>query len=159
MKSSSYSGFFKLTTDERMKEVAEFTGITEDEQKTLQDPGSLDMETADNMVENVIGRFSLPMGVAVNFIINDKEYVIPMVTEEPSVIAAASNAAKTARASGGFFASNTGTVMISQIQLTGIDDPEYAKIIIEEHKDKIIEICNEKDPTLVKFGGGGLGAD
>ncbi len=154
MKSSSYSGFFKLTTDERMKEVAEFTGITEDEQKTLQDPGSLDMETADNMVENVIGRFSLPMGVAVNFIINDKEYVIPMVTEEPSVIAAASNAAKTARASGGFFASNTGTVMISQIQLTGIDDPEYAKIIIEEHKDKIIEICNEKDPTLVKFGGG-----
>ncbi len=154
MKSSSYSGFFKLTTDERMKEVAEFTGITEEEQKILQDPGSLDMEKADNMVENVIGRFSLPMGVAVNFIINSREYVIPMVTEEPSVIAAASNAAKTARASGGFFASNTGTVMISQIQLTGIDDPGYAKIIIEEHKDKIIEICNEKDPTLVKFGGG-----
>lgn len=154
MKSSSYSGFFKLTTDERMKEVAEFTGITEEEQKILQDPGSLDMEKADNMVENVIGRFSLPMGVAVNFIINNREYVIPMVTEEPSVIAAASNAAKTARSSGGFFASNTGTVMISQIQLTGIDDPEYARIIIEEHKDKIIEICNEKDPTLVKFGGG-----
>ena len=154
MKSSSYSGFFKLTTDERMKEVAEFTGITEEEQKILQDPNSLDMDKANNMVENVIGRFSLPMGVAVNFIINNKEYVIPMVTEEPSVIAAASNAAKLARPSGGFFASNTGTVMISQIQLTGIDDPEYAKIIIEEHKDKIIEICNEKDPTLVKFGGG-----
>ncbi len=154
MKSSSYSGFFKLTTDERMKEVAEFAGLTEEEQKTLQEPDSLDMEKADNMVENVIGRFSLPMGVAVNFIINNREYVIPMVTEEPSVIAAASNAAKTARPSGGFFASNTGTVMISQIQLTDIDDPEYAKIIIEEHKDKIIEICNEKDPTLVKFGGG-----
>ncbi len=154
MKSSSYSGFFKLTTDERMKEVAEFTGITEEEQKILQDPGSLDMEKADNMVENVIGRFSLPMGVAVNFIINNREYVIPMVTEEPSVIAAASNAAKTARAGGGFFASNTGTVMISQIQLTDIDDPEYAKIIIEEHKERIIEICNEKDPVLVKFGGG-----
>ena len=154
MKSSSYSGFFKLTTDERMKEVAEFTGITDEEQKILQDPGSLDMEKADNMVENVIGRFSLPMGVAVNFIINNREYVIPMVTEEPSVIAAASNAAKTARAGGGFFASNTGTVMISQIQLTDIDDPEYAKIIIEEHKDRIIEICNEKDPVLVKFGGG-----
>jgi hydroxymethylglutaryl-CoA reductase len=92
--------------------------------------------------------------VALNFIINGKEYVVPMVTEEPSVVAAASNAAKMARPGGGFFAGNTGSIMIAQVQLVGIPNPDYAKIIIYEHKDEIIRICNEKDPTLIKFGGG-----
>lgn len=154
MKSSQYSGFFKLSVDERMKEVAEFTGITEEEQKILQDANSLDMDKADHMIENVIGRFSLPLGVAINFIINGKEYVIPMVSEEPSVLAACSNAAKMARPAGGFTAHSLGTVMISQIQLLNVPTPFATRTVILEHKDEIIKRCNEKDPTLVKFGGG-----
>ncbi|MBQ9512134.1 MAG: hydroxymethylglutaryl-CoA reductase, degradative [Lachnospiraceae bacterium] len=154
MKTSQYSGFFKLSVDDRMKEVAEFTGISEEEQAILQDANSLDMDKADHMIENVIGRFSFPLGVAINFIINGKEMVVPMVSEEPSVIAACSNAAKMARAGGGFTAHSLGTVMISQIQLLGIAAPNAAKSIILEHKEEIIRRCNEKDPTLVKFGGG-----
>ena len=93
MKSSSYSGFFKLSVDERLNEVAEFASLTDAEKATIFSADSLDIEKADHMVENVIGRFSLPMGVGLNFIINGKEVVIPMVSEEPSVIAACTNAA------------------------------------------------------------------
>lgn len=154
MKSISYSGFFKLSPLERLKEVAEFTGISSEDQAILQDADSLDMEKADHMIENVIGRYTLPMGVALNFIINGREYVIPMVTEEPSVVAAASNAAKMARPGGGFTTNYTGSVMIAQIQILDVPDPFYAKNLIFENKEKIKTICNEKDPMLVKFGGG-----
>ncbi|MEY7998902.1 hydroxymethylglutaryl-CoA reductase, degradative [Clostridium sp. Mt-5] len=154
MKTSSYSGFYKLSLEDRLKEVSEFTGISEEEQKIIKEPGALDIDKADHMIENVIGTFQLPMGVALNFVVNGKDYVIPMVIEEPSVVAAASNAAKMARETGGFFASNTGSVMIAQIQIIDVADPNYAKMKIYENKDKIIEICNAKDPVLVKFGGG-----
>ncbi|MHC6179212.1 hydroxymethylglutaryl-CoA reductase, degradative [Clostridium sp. JNZ X4-2] len=154
MKTSSYSGFYKLSPEERLKEVSEFTGISEEEQKIIKEPGALDIDKADHMIENVIGTFQLPMGVALNFIINGRDYVIPMVIEEPSVVAAASNAAKMARETGGFFASSTGSIMIAQIQVIDVSDPNYAKMKIYENKDKIIEICNTKDPVLVKFGGG-----
>lgn len=97
MKTSKYSGFFKLSVEDRMKEVAEFANLTEEDQKVLQDADSLDMDKADHMIENVIGRFALPLGVAINFQINGKDYVIPMVSEEPSVVAACTNAAKMAR--------------------------------------------------------------
>lgn len=99
MKTSSYSGFFKLSMDERLKEVAEFAGLTDEEQAVLRSADSLDDEKADHMIENVIGKFALPMGVAINFVINGKDVVIPMVCEEPSVVAACSNAAKMARPS------------------------------------------------------------
>ncbi len=154
MRSSSYSGFFKLSPENRLKEVAEFAGLTEEEQRTIGAPGALDMDKADHMIENVIGTFQLPMAVALNFIVNGKDYVVPMVGEEPSVVAAASNAAKMARETGGFFASNTGSVMIAQIQLIDVADPNFAKMRIYENKDKIIGICNDQDPVLVKFGGG-----
>lgn len=154
MKTSSYSGFFKLSTEDRMKEVAEFCGLSEAEQAILQNADSLDMDKADHMIENVIGRFTLPMGVGINFVINGKDYVIPMVTEEPSVVAACSNAAKMARPGGGFTTDYTGSVMISQIQLLEVPAPFYAKGQILEHKEKIAEICNAKDPMLVKLGGG-----
>lgn len=154
MKTSSYSGFFKLSTEDRMKEVAEFCGLSEAEQAILQSADSLDMDKADHMIENVIGRFTLPMGVGINFVINGKDYVIPMVTEEPSVVAACSNAAKMARPGGGFTTDYTGSVMISQIQLLEVPAPFYAKGKILEHKEKIAEICNAKDPMLVKLGGG-----
>ena len=115
---------------------------------------SLDDDKADHMIENVIGKFALPMGVAINFVINGKDVIIPMVTEEPSVVAACSNAAKMARPSGGFKASSSGNVMIAQIQVLGVAAPFAAKSSILERKDEIIRICNEKDPVLVNFGGG-----
>lgn len=154
MKTSNYSGFYKLSPAERLNEVAEFAGLTEEEKATIADADSLDIEKADNMIENVIGRFSLPMGVALNFCINGKDVLIPMVTEEPSVVAAASNAAKMARKRGGFTTSSTGSIMIAQVQLIDIPDPNNARIRILENKEKIMEICNAKDPVLVKFGGG-----
>lgn len=154
MKNSSYSGFYKLSPEERLKEVAEFTELTEEDKAIISDANSMDIDKADHMIENVIGRFTLPMGVGLNFVINGKDYIIPMVSEEPSVVAAASNAAKMARGNGGFYTSNTGSVMIAQVQLIDIPDPNFAKIKIYENKNKIIQMCNEKDPTLVKFGGG-----
>ena len=154
MKTSSYSGFFKLSTDEKMKEVAEFCNLTEEDQAMLKDANSLDMDKADHMIENVIGRFALPLGVAINFTINGKDYLIPMVTEEPSVVAACSNAAKMARPGGGFTTDYTGNIMISQIQLLDVPAPNYAKGAILANKAKIAEICNAKDPVLVSMGGG-----
>ena len=154
MKSSSYSGFFKLDTQTRLNEVAEFCSMTDEDKATIVSGDSLSLDTADHMIENVIGRFALPLGVALNFVINGKEYVIPMATEEPSVVAACSNAAKMARPGGGFTTSTTGNVMISQIQLINVPAPFAAKMQILEHKDEIMDICNQKDPTLVKFGGG-----
>ena len=135
MKTSSYSGFFKLDTEARMREVAEFAGLSIAEQEVLRSADSLDMDKADHMVENVIGRFALPMGVAINFIINGKDVVIPMVTEEPSVIAACSNAAKMARAAGGFTASTSGNIMIAQIQMLRVPAPFAAKSMILEKKE------------------------
>ena len=154
MKTSSYSGFFKLSTEERLREVAEFAGLDEKETAILGSADSLDDDKADHMIENVIGKFALPMGVAINFVINGKDVIIPMVTEEPSVVAACSNAAKMARPSGGFKASSSGNVMIAQIQVLGVAAPFAAKSSIFERKDEIIRICNEKDPVLVNFGGG-----
>ena len=154
MKTSSYSGFFKLSTEERLREVAEFAGLDEKETAILGSADSLDDDKADHMIENVIGKFALPMGVAINFVINGRDVIIPMVTEEPSVVAACSNAAKMARPSGGFKASSSGNVMIAQIQVLGVAAPFAAKSSILERKDEIIRICNEKDPVLVNFGGG-----
>lgn len=154
MKTSSYSGFFKLPIEERLKEVAEFASLTEEEKQVLTFADSLDQDKADHMIENVIGRFALPMGVAINFLLNGKDVVIPMVCEEPSVVAACSNAAKMARPSGGFKASSSGNVMIAQIQVLNVPTPTAAKSMILEKKDEIMRICNEKDPVLVKLGGG-----
>ncbi len=154
MKSSVYSGFRNLTPEQRLQEVAEFSNLTQEDLKAIYEPGALTVEMADHVIENVVGTFSLPFGVALNFLINGKDYVIPMVLEEPSVVAACSNLAKIARKTGGFSASTTGSVMIAQIQLTGVPAPVAAKSVLLEHKTEIIRICNEKDPVLVKHGGG-----
>ena len=154
MKKNNYSGFYKLSVEDRLREVAEFSNLSEEEIKILKDANSLSEEASDNMVENVIGRFSLPVGVALNFIVNDKEYLVPMVTEEPSVIAAASNDAKVARSSGGFYATNTGSMMIAQIQVIGVEDIEYTKFKIYQNKEEILRRANESDPILISLGGG-----
>ena len=152
-KTSKISGFYKLKPEDRLAKVKDFADLNEDEANSIFSSG-LDMDLADRMIENVIGTFELPMGVAVNFLINDRDYLIPMAIEEPSVVAAASNAAKLARIKGGFIASSTEQIMIAQIQLTKVADPFGTKMSILEQKDKILEIANEQDPMLIKFGGG-----
>ncbi len=154
MKTSNYPEFYKLSPYERLKEVAEFANLTEDEQKALLNTGQLTISQADHMIENVIGAFQLPVGVAVNFLINNKDYIIPMAIEEPSVVAAASHAARLARDTGGFFTSSTGPIMIAQIQVVNVQDPFNKKIQLLENKEEIIKIANEKDPLLISLGGG-----
>ena len=154
MKTSRLPGFYKLPVIERVKMVKDFADLTEEEVSLLLNTGSLPLSLADKMIENVIGVFHLPFAVATNFLINNKDYLVPMVIEEPSVVAAASNAAKMVRSGGGFKASTTPPVMIGQIQLTKVKDVEEAKKQILAEKDKILEIANEKDPILVKLGGG-----
>lgn len=154
MRTNEYSGFYKLSPEQRLDEVAEFAGLTQGEKELLLKTGNLSMDVADHMIENVVGAYTLPMGVALNFLVNGREHLIPMVVEEPSVVAAASNAAKMARCTGGFFASYTGSIMIAQIQILGVANPNFARMSVFENKDKILSICNEKDPVLVKYGGG-----
>lgn len=152
-KTSKLSGFYKLTLDERLKIVSDFAGLSPEDANTIK-TGGLPLETANRMIENVIGKMELPLGIAANFRINGKDYLIPMALEEPSVVAAASNMAKLARTKGGFTASSTEPVMIGQIQLINVKDPEAAKKAILAKRSEIIAKANEVDPVLVKFGGG-----
>ena len=153
-KSSKISGFYKLSPAKRLKLVQDFSNLSKEEVDAIQNLSGLKLTDADRMVENVIGLMPVPLGIAVNFLINNKDYLIPMAIEEPSVIAAASNAARIARLGGGFQASNTGPVMIGQIQAVDIEDPYGGKMSILESKNTILEKANEQDPILVKFGGG-----
>lgn len=159
MKSSEISGFYKLSPAERLRVVKEFSGISEDDAKLIQSMSGLSLEAADRMIENVIGVMPIPLGVAVNFQINGRDYLIPMAIEEPSVVAAASNAARMARLGGGFRTTNTGPVMIGQIQAVGIADPYGAKMRILSAKDEILGKANEQDPVLRKVGGGARDLD
>lgn len=158
-KTSVYPGFYKLSPEERLKFVVEFAGLTQEDISALTEPGSLGIVKADGMIENVIGVMEMPLGVAVNFLINEKDYIIPMAIEEPSVIAAVSNMAKTARKCGGFFTNSTDPVMIAQIQLVNVEKPEDAKKKILAAKENLLKYANEQDPILVKFGGGALDLD
>lgn len=152
MKSSRIPGFYKLSVDERLEKVKEFAGLTDEEVKHLRS-GGLDLDKADHMIENVIGMISLPLGIATNFLINDREYLIPLAVEEPSVVAAASNAAKIAREGGGFKTSSTDPIMISQVQLV-VDDPVKASKQILDKKKDIMKLADEQDKILLKHGGG-----
>jgi hydroxymethylglutaryl-CoA reductase len=149
---SRISGFYKLPPDERLRAAAEQAGITPEEVSAVET--GLELAQADKMVENVIGMFQVPLGIATNFVIDGREVLIPMATEEPSVIAAASNGARMAREAGGFSTSCTGPVMRAIIQATGIADPFGAKQAILLHKDELTEMANGKDPMLIKYGGG-----
>ncbi len=158
-KTSEFSGFYKLTPKERVKFVKEFAGLTDEEVKILQSTGSLPLELADRMIENVVGAIPIPLGIAVNFLINGGDYLIPMAIEEPSVVAAASYAAKMARSKGGFFTSSTEPIMIGQIQAVGIENPYKAKMAILAAKSEILKKANEQDPVLVSVGGGAKDLD
>jgi hydroxymethylglutaryl-CoA reductase len=149
---SRISGFYKLPPDERLKAVADQAGLAIDDLAQVED--GLQIAQADKMVENVIGVFQVPLGIATNFVIDGRQVLIPMATEEPSVIAAASNGARMAREAGGFSTSSTGPVMRALIQATGIEDPFGARQAILLHKDELMRMANDKDPMLVKYGGG-----
>ncbi len=153
-KSSQISGFFKLTPNERLKMVKDFASLSNEELKLLKSTGALGIDQANRMIENVIGTMPVTLGMATNFLINNKDYLIPMAIEEPSVVAAASNSAKMARAKGGFVASSTDPVMIGQIQVVGVSDPHRARIEIMSAKRSILDKANEQDPILISKGGG-----
>lgn len=154
--SSRISGFYKLSVEERRDIVTKERGLTEKELSYLSGEQAMSMDLADAMIENVIGQIAIPVGIAANFKINGQDKFIPMATEEPSVVAAASNAARAAYSEGGFFTSLSGTIMRGQIQVLNIADPFAARPKIFEHKQEILNLCNEKDPTLVSFGGGAI---
>jgi hydroxymethylglutaryl-CoA reductase len=153
-KTSRIPGFHKFSVEERLKVVRDFAELTEDEVALLNKRGHLDIQTADRMIENVIGTFELPLGIATNMVINGKDYLIPMAVEESSVVAGVTNAAKLARSGGGFCTSSTGPVMIAQIQAVNVTDPYGARLRLYQKKDEILGIANEQDPILVKMGGG-----
>ncbi|MEM3549661.1 MAG: hydroxymethylglutaryl-CoA reductase, degradative [Candidatus Bathyarchaeia archaeon] len=158
-KTSMFSGFYKLSPKERLQFVKEFAGLTDQECASLQSTGSLPLELADRMIENVVGAISIPLGIAVNFLINSRDYLIPMAIEEPSVVAAASYAAKMARDGGGFFTNSTPPIMIGQVQAVGVKDPYAAKMRVLQAKDVLLKKANDQDPVLVSMGGGAKDLD
>lgn len=140
--------------EERIKIVKEFADLTEEEVELLKRTGRLTLDLADKMIENVIGTFELPFAVAVNFLINGRDYLIPMVTEEPSVVAAASNAARWCREGGGVWAKASDPIMIGQIQVVKVPSPHSAVMKILERKQEILDLANSTNEFLVKIGGG-----
>jgi hydroxymethylglutaryl-CoA reductase len=150
---SRMPGFYKLSPDERLKLVGEFSKLNAKEVESLK-AGGLKLEQANHMIENVVGKFEIPLGIATNFLINGVDRLIPMATEEPSVVAAASNAARIARKLGGFISEASDPIMIGQIQVVNVKDKEKAKKAVLKNKLEILRISNEQDPGLLKHGGG-----
>ena len=154
MPDSSISKFFEKTLKERLGLIADFSGLSKDELKIIEDAtGGISFDKADGMIENAIGTFSLPLGIATNFQINDKDYLIPMVIEEPSVIAASSKAAKIARVQGGFKAEADESYSIGQIQVVNIDVQSAIPKVIGA-TNEILDLANSKSETLPKLGKG-----
>lgn len=153
-KSSRLSGFYKLDREARLAQVQSFSGLDAVAVQALRDSSALPFELLDRLVENAIGGFTVPVGLATNMRIDGHDMLIPMATEESSVIAAVGNAARQCRDTGGFFTSISGTEMIAQVQLVKVSDPFSARVKILEKKNEIAEICNACDPMLVKLGGG-----
>ncbi|HSB82870.1 MAG TPA: hydroxymethylglutaryl-CoA reductase, degradative [Nitrosarchaeum sp.] len=154
MSDSSISKFFEKTRKERLDIVRKFANLSDKELEILQsNDGGINFEKADNMVENAIGTFSLPLGIATNFQINGKDYLIPMVIEEPSVIAAASKGAKIARIRGGFEATADESYSIGQIQILDVDIDSAIKKILDSSKE-IITLANSQSNTLSKMNKG-----
>ncbi|MEN5084382.1 hydroxymethylglutaryl-CoA reductase, degradative [Bosea sp. TWI1241] len=156
---SRLPGFYKLSPRDRLAEVARASGLAEADLACLvpQDPEML--ATADRMIENAVGTMSIPVGIAANFTIGGRDYLIPMATEEPSVVAAASNMASVARLHGGFHASTDQPIMVSQVQVVGVADPRAARMRLYEAEAEILALANEQDPMLVKLGGGARAID
>ena len=153
MTDSSIPKFHEKTREERIKIVESFSGLSKEEVKILKSNGGISFDEANNMIENAIGTLSFPLGIATNFKINGKDYLIPMAIEEPSVIAAASKAAKIARKNGGFTMKSDASYSIGQIQVVGVDVRSSISKIMKASK-KILSLANSKSRTLSKMGKG-----
>jgi hydroxymethylglutaryl-CoA reductase len=157
--SSRIAGFHKSDLAQRIESVAQFASLTSDERALLLNTGNLPVEMADHLIENFVGTMNIPVGIATNMKIDGRDRLIPMATEESSVVAAVCNAARQCYDSGGFITSMSGTEMIAQIQLTQVSDPQHARIKILEREDEIRALCNDCDPILLKLGGGFRGLE
>lgn len=154
IQSSRISGFHKLSMSDRLNKVIEMAGLDSEVEAQLSNTGNMDAAVVDSMIENAIGSMNIPLGIATNMIVDGEDVLIPMATEESSVVAAVCNAARQCRDSGGFFTSLSGSLMIAQVQLVGVKNPEFARLQILENKDRVREVCDETDPVLLKHGGG-----
>lgn len=159
MRSSRIPGFYKRTVEERRELLQEALELSEDDLSVLTSQEALPIDTADKMIENVIGTFPLPLGLGLNFLINGKDYIIPMVVEEPSIVASASHIAKIVRDAGGFKTEASDRVMIGQIQVVGCPDFDAAKNVLLEAKNELIEAANAAYPSIVARGGGARDLD
>ncbi|MFH0973430.1 MAG: hypothetical protein V1817_01430, partial [Candidatus Micrarchaeota archaeon] len=153
-KSSSIPEFYKKTPSERLALVKAFAALTDEEANALREWGALGEATGSGMIENTIGTTQLPLGIATNFLINGRDYLIPMAIEEPSVVAAASNAAKLCRPSGGFKTDSDEPIMIGQMQFVKAKSVFAAAKAVNAARDRLIAIANECDKTMVERGGG-----
>lgn len=152
--SSRISGFHKQGFLERVETLASCSQLTAEEQSHLRNTGNLPAEMADRLIENAIGTMNIPIGIATNMRIDGVDRLIPMATEESSVVAAVCNAARQCYEHGGFTTSMSGSSMIAQIQLAGVPNPTFARQQILERRDEVAELCNATDPVLLKMGGG-----
>ncbi len=154
LKGSRLPGFYNLSLEERRSMLAQVTGLSADDLAALSGESGLSMDQADHMIENVVGTYSLPLGIALNFVVNGREVLVPMVVEEPSIVAGASYMARLARAGGGFTASTAPPEMIGQVQLLDIDDLSAARQAILNHKAQLLAETAGIDPVLLRLGGG-----
>ena len=156
---SRIPGFPQLSVAERQQAIAGIADLNDEERAALGTDAPLPLETAARLTENTIGVYALPLGVALNFVVNGRDVLVPMVTEEPSVIAAASNAARLARPSGGFHADADPSVMIAQVQLVDVPDPEGACARLEGERDRVLARIDETEPGMARRGGGARGVE
>lgn len=152
---SRVSGYFKRSVEERVQLLVEQGRITpEDAQMLGEEASSFPLSVADSMVENVIGVYGLPMSLGLNFVVNGRDYVVPMVVEEPSVVAAVSHTARIVRDSGGFEADSDPSLMIGQVQVVGCEDPHASAQALRDAADELLKTANALQPNLVARGGG-----
>jgi len=151
---SRLSGFYRRSIEERISLVRSQVSLSDDEVRILGAGMGLQIDRADHMVENVLGLYALPLGVATNFVVNDRDVLVPMAIEEPSVIAGASFAAKLAREGGGFHAETDDPVMIGQIQLVDVAEPGAACEVIHAHRSELMALADAADPVLERLGAG-----
>jgi hydroxymethylglutaryl-CoA reductase len=152
--SSRLEGFRDLDPDARLQRVTDAIGLDAEARRALHGAGALPLTLANGMIENVIGTFDIPLGIATNFTINGRDYLIPMAVEEPSVVAGASYMARIARGCGGFSTSSTAPIMRAQVQVLSVKDPYGARARILAHGEEILAAANAKDKVLIGLGGG-----
>jgi hydroxymethylglutaryl-CoA reductase len=151
---SRIPGFYDKSLGDRVQTIAGLSQLAPEHMAALDGSGGLTPEQANHMIENVVGIHALPLGVAVNFLINGRDVLVPMAIEEPSVVAGASFMAKLARAGGGFTAHTSEPEMIGQMQILDVADLHTARLALLEQKPHILELANRIDPVLIRLGGG-----